>query len=182
MAKVRLDFGAEIDTINKGELDKSLAPQQRMLAEIQESVAVRGIKYIRTPLMYATPASGTVHIGGTTNTGGGNATGGVSYPRSGYVWSVMRIGFTGLSNSAADGTADVMAIYRGGDEFTGANYIGQVNGNSPFITFSKLQCLLKEGERLQAVSVGSMVGTVQVLMNADVIEAPEEMLGKLTIG
>lgn len=182
MAKVKIDFGAEVDILNKGELDKSLYPQQKMLAEIQESVAVRGIKYLRVPLMYSTPANGTVKIGGTAATGGGNATGGQAYPRAGYVWSVMRLGVVGLANSTGNGTADMLALYRGGDEFTGANFIAQISGNTPFITFSKLGFLCKEGERIQAVSVGSMTATVQIFINADVLECPEEMLGKIAIG
>lgn len=179
MAKVKIDFGAEIDTLNKDELDDSLAGQQKTLAEIQEAVAVRGIKYMRLPLMYGTAASGTVHIGGALASGGGNATGAVSYPHSGYIWTVMRIGVSGLATGTAP---DQLAIYRGGDEASGANYIGQISGNTPFLQFSKMQFLVKEGERIQLLSIGSLTSTAQIIVNGDVIEAPEEMLGKLSIG
>jgi len=62
MAKVRLDVGATVDFLNKDELDDSLA-KDRAAAAIAVAEQNQGVKYMRLPVLYATPSSGTVVLG-----------------------------------------------------------------------------------------------------------------------
>jgi hypothetical protein len=172
MAKVKLDIGAEIDTLNKGELDDSLARH----VDAQAQALLRGIKYFRMPTMWGSITNGTVSIGEVVSSGGAGGSGNLAYPREGYAWSIGRINVIGLATGTAP---DFLTIGRGGVALP-ANMVVTVNGNDPTVTFGKLQLVYLPGERLQAASVGSLTTTAAVIsINAEGIEIPAEMLGKL---
>ena len=170
MAKVRIDVGAEIDTLTKGELDDSLR-QYRQQGDAAAQGAVRGIKYFRLPRLYATPASGTVVLG--------EAWAGQSYtdqflgPNEGYVWAIRRLACNGLNTGQSP---DLLNIYRNGWH---SDPVWQLNGNNFCYTFGNPDMILLAGERLIARSVGSMVSTAQITVTGDAIEVPSEMIGKL---
>jgi len=172
MAKVKIDVGAEIDTLTKGELDDSLKAY-RAQGDALEQGALRGIKYFRLPRLYATPASGTVVLG--------EAWAGQSYtdqfmgPNEGYAWSIRRLAVNGLGTGNAP---DVLNIYRNGWH---SDPVWQLNGNNFCYTFGKAELLLLPGERLIARSVGSMLATVQITLTGDAVSVPAEMTGKLVL-
>ena len=135
--------------------------------EKRELDAVSGIKYFRMPTLYATPASGTVVLG--------TAAGQFAGPHSGYAWSIRRLAANGLGTGT---TPDVLNIYRSG---TGVPPIWQLNGNNWGYSFGPTEMLLLPGENIIAASLGSMSATVQISLMADVIEVPQQLLGKLVV-
>jgi hypothetical protein len=174
MMKVKLDVGAEIDTLNKDELQEALK-KDRALAEEQERVRLSGVKYMRMPRLYATPASGTVVMGeawtanGTVQPYTGQSAG----PNSGYAWAIRRLAVNGLGTGSSP---DLLNIYRNGKS---TDPIWQLNGNSYAYTFGKGEMVLLPGEKLIAASTGSMTATNSITLNGDIIEVPSEMLAKV---
>lgn len=172
MAKVKIDVGATIDTLTKGELDDSLK-EYRTQGDATAQGLLRGVKYFRLPRLYATPASGTVVLG--------EAWSGQSYtdqfigPNEGYVWAIRRLACNGLATGQAP---DLLNIYRNGWH---SDPVWQLNGNSFAYTFGKSEMVLLAGERLIAQSVGSMTSTLQITLTGDAIEVPSEMIGKLAL-
>jgi hypothetical protein len=139
----------------------------------ENKAALDGIKYFRLPRLYATPASGTVVLGESWS--GQSYTGQVTGPNSGYVWSIRRLTANGLGTGTSP---DVLNIYRNGFH---SDPVWQLNGNNFGYTFGPTEMLLFPGEKLIAMSLGSLVATAQVTLTGDAIEVPQEMLGKLVI-
>lgn len=186
MAKVKLDVGAEVDFLNKGELDDSLrkANEERARGELLERV--RGIKYIRPPQIQGTVYNGTINGSASSPAGtAGNAVlGGAPWgPQSGYAWSIRRIAIGGLANT--NGTnPDTVGVYRNNNN---QPPIGMITANTPSITFPTLGAVLLGGDSIVLGHIGSQVASnnygtlVSTFIRADfdVIEVPMEMLGKL---
>jgi hypothetical protein len=167
MTKVRLDIGATVDFLTKDELDSSLASRD----EEQEASRLRGIKYFRLPRLYAVPSGGTVVLGEPYT--GVAYTGPVASPNEGYAWSIRRLACNGLATGSVP---DMLNIYR--NDFS-SDPVWQLNGNNFAYTFGKTELILLAGERLIAMSAGSMTATGQVSLTADAIEVPALMIGKL---
>lgn len=132
----------------------------------EQREAVEGIKYFRMPTLYASPANGTVALGTAPPLVG---------PNSGYCWSIRRLAVNGLGTGA---NPDILNIYRNG---TVGNPIWQLNGNNWGYSFGPTEMLLLPGESLQAVSLGSMTATGQIFLSGDVIEVPQQMIGRLVV-
>ncbi len=158
MTAVRLEIGSTVDLLTKGEMDEAFTGYEMTRAS--------GVKYTRMPRLYATPASGTVVLGTTSPWAG---------PHSGYCWSIQRLSCTGLGTG---NTPDILNIYRNG---TNTDPVWQLNGNTFGYTFGRGEFILLPGEFIQAASLGSLVSTTQVTLNADVFELPAEMLGKVLL-
>ena len=153
--------------INKEELDQSL----QAFRDGIERDALDGIKYFRMPTLYATPASGTVVLGDSW--AGQTYTGQVIGPNSGFVWSIRRLAANGLGTGTSP---DILNVYRNG---TGVAPMWQLNGNNWGYSFGPTEMLLLPGEKLIAMSLGSLVSTAQITLTGDAIEVPQAMLGKL---
>lgn len=160
MAKVKLDFGAEVDFLDKGQLDDSLDSYFNK----QESAALAGIKYFRLPALIGSVSSSAFNIGGSGPIQVG--------PRSGYAWSIRRLLINGLT---AGTTPDVANFYR----HPGPQPLWQLNGNNFGQTFGRLELLFLPGEYLVAKSVGTVAATGQIIITGDAVEVPAEMIGKL---
>jgi hypothetical protein len=139
----------------------------------QERDAVEGIKYFRLPVLYATPASGTVVLG--ESWAGQPYTGQVTGPASGYVWSIRRLSCNGLGTGTSP---DILNIYRNGHS---QPPVWQLNGNNWGYSFGPTELLLLPGEKLIAASLGSLTSTVQISLAGDAIEVPQAMIGKLVL-
>ena len=176
LPKVKLDVGATIDFLNKDELDDALSKYQQS-AEATEYEKLKGIKFFRLPVLYATPASGTVRLGEAWSANGTVQlyTGQVMGPNQGYVWSIRHLACNGLGTG---GSPDELNIYRDG-YMGGAQPIWQLNGNNFAYTFGRGEMVLRGGEKLIAQSVGSMTSTNQVTLYGSAIEVPSELIGKL---
>jgi hypothetical protein len=161
MAKVKLDFGAEVDFLDKGQLDDSLAHYFNE----QQSAALAGIKYFRLPRIVGTVASSAVTIGQTGSIQCG--------PGQGYCWSIRRLIVNGLQSGSSP---DIINFYRND---VGNEPLWQLNGNSFGQTFGRLELLLLPGEYLVAQNVGTINATGQIRVTGDAIEVPAELLGKL---
>ena len=172
MAKVKIDVGATIDTLTKGELDDSLT-EYRAQGDATAQGLLRGIKYFRLPRLYATPASGTVVLGEAW--AGQSYTGQFISPNEGYVWAIRRLACNGLNTGQAP---DLLNFYRSGWH---TDPVWQLNGNSWSYTFGKAEMVLLAGEQLIARSVGSMISTTQITITGDAVEVPSEMIGKLAL-
>ena len=170
MSKVKLDVGATVDFLNKDELDGVLKKYHEQ-AELAERAKLSGIKWMRLPRLYATPASGTVLLGEAWP--GNSYTDQLVGPNQGYVWAIRRLACNGLGTGASP---DLLNIYRNGHT---SDPIWQLNGNSFAYTFGKGEFLLYPDERLIARSVGSMTSTAQVTLTGDLVQVPSEMIGKL---
>jgi hypothetical protein len=175
VTKYRSDAGCEIGFLTRAELHAELQ-QYRQEADAQAQAAMRGIKYMRIPRLYGTPANGTVRLGealaGQTQTGP-NEVG----PKEGYLWSVRYLGCNGLTTGTSP---DLLNIYRNG-VMGGQAPWWQLNGNNFAVTFGRAEMVLLGGEKLVAASLGSMTATSQVSLYGDVIEVPAEMIGKLVL-
>lgn len=131
--------------------------------EQRERVAARAWKHLRLPELYGTPASSAVTIAPNPGIG----------PESGYAWSIRRLVIDGMTSG---GTPDVINIYR--NAVTGAP-LWQFNGNNFGYTFGRLELVLKDGDVLQAASVGTFAATGRIRISGELIEVPAEQLFKL---
>ena len=172
MPKVKLDVGATIDFLNKDELDDALTDYQKN-AQAAEYEKLKGLKFIRLPRLYATPASGTVRLGEAW--AGNLYTDQIMGPNQGYIWSIRRLVVTGLGTGTSP---DVINFYRNG---ISGETVWQLNGNSFGQTFGKNEMVLLPDEKLIAQSVGSMTSTSQIVISGDAIEVPALMIGKLIL-
>ena len=162
MPKVKLDVGAEVDFLNKGELDDSLGSFGDKQAEALERERLQGIKYLRLPILVGTVSSGTSVCGTQDITAG---------PANGYAWSIKRVYVNGL------GTTDTFGIYRNG---TNGFPVWQVTGSVPCVHFGKLDFVLLGGETLVGGGIGTIqTSNTQITLNAEAIEVPQQFLGKL---
>ena len=152
-----------------GVLRDELAENRRQ----EQAGQVAGVKYFRLPVLYATPASGTVVLG--QSWAGQSYTGQIIGPNSGYAWSIRRLAAGGLGTGTSP---DVLNIYRNG---TGQPAVWQLNGNNWGYSFGPTELLLLPGENLIGVSVGSLVATGQITLTGDANEVPQAMIGRLVI-
>ena len=162
--KTKLELGAQLDTLNRGELRDELATQSQ---EIYRQFA-RGVKYLRFGPYATTIASAAFSFDGSS--AGQNAQLG---PREGFVWSVRRLVVTGLGTGT---TPDVVNIYRGNPS---GIPVWQLNGNSFGTTFGKGELLLMPGEVLSFANSGSVTATGQVTFSGDVLECAAEEIFKI---
>ena len=186
MPKVKLDIGADIDFLNKDELDEALSKNQARAAAMEQE-RLKGVKYIRGPRIQGTVYSGTIgNAGGTTfpvgtlyATLGGPPWG----PLMGYSWSIRRIAIGGLAN--VNGTnPDTVGIYRNTN--TGPP-MAQLTANTPSVTFPTMGLVMHGGDSLiighipnqvNSNTYGTLAATY-IAADFDIIEVPTEMLGKL---
>ena len=181
MAKVKIDVGATIDTLTKGELDDSLK-EYRAQGDAMAQGAVRGIKYTRFPRITGTVYSGT--LGSASGVSGNPGLGGQG-PASGYAWVVRRFSVNGLWN-AGSLIADTVGVYRNNPN--GAVH-WLVNASSPGVTFGDGGLVLLGGDTLwinnypfpQAGgnTYGTLAATGNLAANWEGWTVPQEMLGKL---
>lgn len=99
MAKVKIQAGAEIDTLNKTELDQALRTTSR---DWFQQVA-RGDRYRRFS------AKGTI-AAAAVSIGGADQADAVLGPAEGFVWAVQRVGVHGLTTYPA-GTTEAVRLY-----------------------------------------------------------------------
>lgn len=159
--KTQLELGAQLETLTRGELSEELARNtQEFFAQY-----ARGQKYLRFGPIAATVAAGAVSFDGSGAAGTG--------PRGGFVWSVRRMAFTGLT---AGGSPDVVNLFR--NTLTGPP-VWQFNGNNWAYTFGKTEMLLLPGETISFANVGSLAATGQITVSGDYLEVPAEQISKL---
>jgi hypothetical protein len=143
-----------------GELRQHLIEMQR------EQERLRGIKYVRLPLIQAT-GSATLIMGGDSPQGG---SGQLATPDQGYIWHIRHLVVEGMTASA---TPDIINILRGG------RIVWQLNGNQFAQTFGRGEMRLFPGESLQYKAGSTFASTAQIIAHGTAEEVPGEMEGKL---
>lgn len=160
MAEFTLDFGAKVDLLTKGEVDKSLAHSNEAMIAAQ----LRGIKHLRIPRLRGTVAGSAVTLGMQDNQTG---------PDQGYLWAIMRLTVNGLASGT---TPDTLGFYRSG---TGGDFLWALNGNEPFEKFGRGVLTLDGGDTLVAANIGNLAATGTITVSGEAWEVPQEMAGKL---
>jgi hypothetical protein len=170
VAKIKLELGAELNTLDKGELDQSL---DRAVLQIREDM--RGEKYRRIPQLVGTPTGGALDIGGDANVGiqwNGQPCG----PNQGLAWELGLVTVNGLATGT---TPDIVNLCIMGAGSSIAWW--QFNGNSFAYTFGRRELVLRPDERLRLVSVGTIASAGPITLTGSVrSQLPAERLGRAT--
>lgn len=161
VAKVKLDFGAEVDFLTKGELGEALRE-----ADAEKVSWLQAVKWMRLPeTLTGTASSSKLTLGETT--------GQICGPRLGYSWVIKRLVVTGLTTGQ---NPDVVNFYRGTPS---GPILWQLNGNSFGATFGRCEMTLVGGETLAVASVGTFASTSTIIVSGELIEVPTELMGRL---
>lgn len=159
--QTRLELGAQLETLTRGELSEELAAQ----TQAQYRQLARGMKYFRLAPHSAAVANSAFTLDGSGKRGLG--------PRDGYVWAIRRLAVEGLT---AGTTPDVANLYRNN---TSGLRVWQFNGNNFAYTFGKCELLLLGGETISLVSLGTIAATGNITLSGDALEVAAEEIWKL---
>ena len=164
--KVKIEVGAELDLLNKTELDHSLGKAVGLIRE-----QGRGLKYRRLPQLAGQAAAGALDIGGDSPAGwNGNRVG----PTQGNAWEIGLLSVAGLTAGA---TPDIVNLY-----IIGAGSAlpwWQFNGNNFAYTFGRGELILLPGETFRLAGTIAAAGTV-TLFGSVRSQMPAERLGAIT--
>lgn len=153
--KTRLRLDAELDLLNKDELRDELNRATKWLYD-----AAYGVAHIDIPKM-----SGAIS-GGSLNLGADQAEQVFCGPKSGRIWSVLRISVDGLA------TGDAVKVWKD------TRFIGWISYQPGFITFGRGACMLSDGDYLRVTGTGlTATGTVSVY--GDALTAPGPFMWKI---
>lgn len=160
MTKVSLQLGAELDLLNKSELDDVMGRHFSREADRQVQAAAYGVRHQELQRMYATVAGGNIALGFDQPDG--------QYcgPKSGWVWAVDRISVDGLA------TGDAVKVYKQ------TKFVCWISYQPGFATFGKRGLILSDGDYLRIVGTGLMA-TGQVEVFGEGVSAPGPMMWKL---
>lgn len=170
MARVRLDFGAEVDLLSGAEHAKHLGA---LPAAIERQKA-QGLKHIRIPILTGTSSgTGGITLGSTGTAPGAGQPGSptIAGPEQGYAWKVTRVSVFGLSGT------DSLPLYWG--EPAPQRFVHNFTVASPDWTTSR-GLLLKPGDFL--CLSGTITINETITVNGEVVEAPAELIYKLIGG
>ena len=138
-------------------------------ASIAEFTKARGEKYIRLPLLNGQASSGSLVMGGD-----GSTSSSTSYnqepgpgPEQGFSWSLTELNIEGLT------TSDAVGIYRSSNANQG-HLIWILTGNQPCQTWGHGQKLLRNGDRLLVVNIGTFTSTAPITLSGTAREVPAE--------
>lgn len=157
--KFVLDFQSEIDILTKGELDDSLTAARDGYVR----ALLRGIKWMRLPILRGRASGGALVLGAQDDTVG---------PAAGFAWSIRRIAVAGLSSG------DVAGMYRNSNVNPA---MWQVDDSFPFAKFGRGEMVLTGSDELVVASIGTFGATGTIQVTGELLEVPMEMLGKLAL-
>ena len=167
MALVKLMAGTAIDIPTRDEIHSDAVGSWQDALSAHRRESLRGIKWMRLPVMQATASGGAVTLDEhTAKIGLG--------PEQGYAWSITRLVVDGLTAGA---TPDIVNLYRNG--IASQPPLWQFNGNNFGYTFNRLELVLLPGDTLKLASTGSFAATGLIRLTGELIEVPAEMLAKL---
>lgn len=156
MSKVKLQLGAELDVLNKGELDDALGKHGAW-----EREAAFGLRHQDLPRLVG------------TQDGSGNLALGADQPDqvfcgpgSGWYWAVQRIAVDGLA------TGDAVKLYKE------TKFIGWVTYQPGFITLGKHGLVMKPGDFLRVTGTG-LTTTAQIEIYGEAVSVPGPLMWKL---
>lgn len=155
MAKVKLQLGAELDTLTAGELGAQLDRHGAW-----ERQAAFGLRHQDLPRML-----GTTDGSGDLNLGADQADQPVCGPRQGWYWAVSRISVDGLAKSEA------VQIYKD------TRFVGWVTQQPGFITFGR-GLILKPGDFLRLIATGLTVNE-ELTLSGECVSVPGPLMWKI---
>lgn len=175
MARFRFDVGAEFDSLTADEMSGLLDRQDE-----KQRANLRGIKPgMNVPPLQGFPVGGVLNIGGDTiaNQASGQPawSGRIIGPTQGNEWSIRRLAVSGLTTGA---TPDVVNLILYGHD---RDPQWQFNGNNFAYTFGRGEMILRAGEGLQLVSVGTFAATGLIRLTGSLDQAPAEKFAELIL-
>ena len=175
MAKFRFDVGAEFDSLTADEMAGLLEKQD----ERQRSL-LRGVKAgMNVPPLQGFPVGGVLNIGGdvVANQASGQPawSGRIVGPSQGNEWQIRRLAVSGLTTGA---TPDIVNLILYGHD---RDPQWQFNGNNFAYTFGRGEMILRAGEGLQLVSVGTFAATGLIRLTGSLDQAPAEKFAELIL-
>jgi hypothetical protein len=153
--KTRLRLDAEIDLLNKGELDDALDRSSSW-----EREAAFGLRHQDLPRMIGTPS------GGTLNLGADQPEGTWCGPKEGWYWAVSRISVDGLASG------DAVKVYKD------TKFVGWITYQPGMATFGIRELVLKPGDFLRVTGSG-LTATGQVEMYGECVSVPGPLMWKV---
>lgn len=158
MPQVKLALGATLDTLSKGELDKTLAAR-----DAKSRADAVGFKIMDFPVMRGQIATGAITLGGD------QADQILVGPKQGFVWAVHRVSILNLAST------DAVSLYKGSNRF-----ICNISGSGTSMqTFGRGQLTLSPGDFLRIIGTG-MQGTGQITVYSEGFNVPAPMIIKLS--
>lgn len=136
-------------------------------AEAGQYAKLRTRKMVRIPVISGTAVSSAISFGGDNSLIRCG-------PDQGYVWSLSLLCIEGLTTGASQ---DTVQIFRNSNTGQG-RLIWQLTGNQPCATFGKGQQILKPGESLLVVNVGTFTSTVECTLSGMAREVAAELEGE----
>ena len=179
MAKFRFDVGAEFDSLTADEMAGLLEKQNE-----RQRTLLRGVKAgMNVPPLQGYPVAGVLNIGGdvvaTIASGpliGQSAwSGHIVGPTQGNDWQIRRLAVSGLTTG---GTPDIVNLILYGHD---RDPQWQFNGNNFAYTFGRGEMILRAGEGLQLVSVGTFAATGLIRLTGSLDQAPAEKFAELIL-
>lgn len=173
-AEIAAGLGAEIGQLREetaaglGQLRDDVGDRMAQLVALQRDQA-RAVKWLRFPRLRGTVINSAISLGGQGQPVG---------PEPGYLWSVRRLVITGLTESPT--SPDIVNLFY--TDNTAGPVWWQLNGNSFGSEFDMGGMMLRGGETLNVVSVGTVAATGTVIVDWDGWEVPEDQAAKLIYG
>lgn len=164
MTSINDTFAAQLGPI-QAHLEK-LPERFAEQARIGEYERLRTRKIMSIPAISGTAAAGALLFGGDN----GLVRCG---PDQGYVWSLSELNIEGLTTGASQ---DTVQIFRNSNTGQG-RLIWQLTGNQPCATFGKGQKVLKPGETLLVVSLGTFTSTAEITLSGRTRQVSAEREG-----
>jgi hypothetical protein len=158
VAKVNLQLGATLDTLDSGELDKALHKHHSWQRD-----AAMALREMSIPRMFGIPSGGVISLGGDQPDGT------LCGPKQGWYWSIHRISVDGLAGGTSP---DQVRILKNN------TFVCWITAQPGFVTFGKGALTLKPGDFLQ-LQGSSLTTTGQVTLTGQGAQAPGVMQWKL---
>jgi hypothetical protein len=160
MATFAIQGGAKFETATPDEVRSIVADENERKRE-----RLRGIKYMRFPVLRGTPSGSALTLGGASDKSNQ-----LIDPEMGDAWVIRHLWINGLTSGA---TPDIMNVLVNNQTWW------QLNGNTFSYTFSKGEFVLLQGETLTYQNLGSIAATGQVTVGGAYWRCPGEMLAEL---
>jgi hypothetical protein len=160
MATFAIQGGAKFETATPDEVRSIVADENERKRE-----RLRGIKYMRLPVLRGTPASSALILGGASDKSNQ-----LISPEMGDAWVIRHLWISGLATGT---TPDLMNVLVNNQTWW------QLNGNNFAYTFGKAEIILQQGESLTYQNSGNLAATGQITTGGAYWRVPGEMLAEL---
>jgi hypothetical protein len=161
MGKIRLELGAELDTLNRGEL----AAELDRAGEWQRQAA-SGLRHFDLPIMYGTVSAGAITLGGDQPDA--QQVG----PKSGFYWKITRVSVEGLA------AADVVSLYKGAPAIGKGRFVANILGTTGTYSPGSQGLILTPGDVL-GLTGSALTATGEIRVSGEGVSVPGPFMWKL---